>query len=36
MIEHDGLWYLFITTSPSQPISVYTARTRPVRIAGWT
>ncbi len=36
LIRHDGLWYLFITTSSSQPISLYTTPDPPTPSANWT
>jgi hypothetical protein len=35
-LEHGGLWYLFVTTGSTQPISIYTAPSPTAPLAQWT
>lgn len=36
VFEHNGLWYLFITTNSGQPLSFYTSNDPIADPAGWT
>lgn len=36
LIQHNGLWYLFLTTSSGQPLSIYTATNPLADLWGWT
>jgi hypothetical protein len=36
LLQHNGLWYLFMTTSAGQPLSLYTSADPLAAVAGWT